>query len=101
MSHTIMNGFRPEVVPVYTILVNEFAILDGWFASVSTSTQPNRLYVHSTTSHRATRNIPSLLIEEYPQKTIFEYIDESGLSFRIYYQNMLMAEITKENNKSV
>ncbi|KAH9302086.1 hypothetical protein KI387_013669 [Taxus chinensis] len=88
MSHTVMNGFRPAVVPVYTSLVSEFAVFDRWFASVPASTQPNRLYVHSATSHGATSNIPKLLAAGYPQKTIFDSIDESGLSFGIYYQNI-------------
>jgi phospholipase C len=88
MSQTVMNGFRPEVVPVYNTLVNEFAVFDRWFASVPASTQPNRLYVHSATSHGATSNIPKLLADGYPQKTIFESIDESGLSFGIYYEDI-------------
>uniref|UniRef100_A0A0D6R088 Uncharacterized protein n=1 Tax=Araucaria cunninghamii TaxID=56994 RepID=A0A0D6R088_ARACU len=88
MPETVMNGFRPEVVPVYNTLVSEFAVFDRWFASVPASTQPNRLYVHSATSHGATSNIPKLLAEGYPQKTIFDSIDESGLSFGIYYQNI-------------
>eukprot|EP01018_Ginkgo_biloba_P016443 Gb_28042 [translate_table: standard] len=88
MSETVMNGFKPEVVSVYSTLVSEFAVFDRWFASVPASTQPNRLYVHSATSHGATSNIPKLLAQGYPQKTIFESIDESGLSFGIYYQNI-------------
>jgi len=88
MSQTVMNGFRPEVVPVYNTLVNEFAVFDRWFASMPASTQPNRLYVHSATSHGATSNIPKLLADGYPQKTIFESIDESGLSFGIYYEDI-------------
>eukprot|EP00253_Pinus_taeda_P023036 PITA_23036 len=87
MSQTIMNGFKPEDVSVYNTLVSEFAVFDRWFASGPALTQSNRLYVHSTTSHGATSNIPKLLANGYPQKTIFESIVESGLSFGIYYQN--------------
>ncbi|KAF9592217.1 hypothetical protein IFM89_012793 [Coptis chinensis] len=88
MSQSVMNGFDPDMVAVYKTLVQEFAVFDRWFASVPSSTQPNRLYVHSGTSHGATSNIPSLLIKGYPQKTIFDQIDEAGLSFGIYYQNI-------------
>lgn len=52
------------------------------------STQPNRLYVHSATSAGATSNIPALLIKGYPQRTIFENLDDAGISFGIYYQNI-------------
>ncbi|GLJ30699.1 hypothetical protein SUGI_0608300 [Cryptomeria japonica] len=86
MAETVMNGFKPESVPVYAALVKEFAVFDRWFASVPASTQPNRLFVHSATSHGATSNEAKKLIEGYPQKTIFESIHESGLDFGIYYQ---------------
>ncbi|KDP39583.1 hypothetical protein JCGZ_02603 [Jatropha curcas] len=86
MAETVMNGFKPESIPVYKELAMNFAICDRWFASIPTSTQPNRLYVHSATSHGATSNDTKLLAEGYPQKTIFESMDEAGLSFGIYYQ---------------
>eukprot|EP00253_Pinus_taeda_P000479 PITA_00479 len=86
MSATVMNGFRPQALPVYEALVSEYALFDRWFASVPASTQPNRLYVHSATSHGATSNDALKLIEGFPQKTIFESIAESGLDFGIYYQ---------------
>ncbi|MCI87388.1 non-specific phospholipase C4-like, partial [Trifolium medium] len=51
MTEAVMNGFKPDSVPIYKELVKEFAVCDRWFASVPASTQPNRLYVHSATSH--------------------------------------------------
>lgn len=56
MTEAVMNGFLPEMIAVYEALVSEFAVFDRWFASVPSSTQPNRLYVHSATSHGATSN---------------------------------------------
>lgn len=56
MTAAVMNGFRPDLLPVYAALVQEFAVFDRWFASVPSSTQPNRLFVHSATSHGATSN---------------------------------------------
>ncbi|KAI5055114.1 hypothetical protein GOP47_0030259 [Adiantum capillus-veneris] len=88
MSSTVMSGFRPEVIPVYTSLAQEFAICDCWFASVPASTQPNRLFVHSATSHGATSNNQASLAAGYPQRTIFDNIYDAGLSFGIYYQNV-------------
>nr|GMC89337.1 non-specific phospholipase C4-like [Ipomoea batatas] len=86
LSGAVMNGFLPEAVPVYKELVREFAVCDRWFASVPASTQPNRLFVHSATSHGATSNDTNKLIQGFPQKTIFESMDEAGYSFGIYYQ---------------
>ncbi|CAN1231882.1 Non-specific phospholipase C1 [Linum grandiflorum] len=83
-----MSGFHPSRIPVFTELANEFAVFDRWFASVPASTQPNRFYVHSATSHGATSNVRKDLIAGFPQKTIFDSLDESGLSFGIYYQSI-------------
>ncbi|KAJ8574442.1 hypothetical protein K7X08_026247 [Anisodus acutangulus] len=88
MPDQVMNGFQPDMVAVYKTLVSEFAVFDHWFASVPASTQPNRLYVHSGTSHGATSNIASLLAKGYPQRTIFENLDDAGINFGIYYQNI-------------
>ncbi|XP_059302329.1 non-specific phospholipase C4-like [Lycium ferocissimum] len=87
MAETVMNGFKPEVVPVYKELVTEFAVCDRWFASVPASTQPNRLFVHSATSHGLTSNDTKLLINGLPQKTIFDSMDEADYSFGVYYQD--------------
>ncbi|KAK4803384.1 hypothetical protein SAY86_003201 [Trapa natans] len=86
LAETVMNGFRPDRVPVFRELVAEFAVCDRWFASVPASTQPNRLFVHSATSHGATSNDNKKLVEGFPQRTIFESLEEAGLSFGIYYQ---------------
>ncbi|CAF2086835.1 BnaA01g34350D [Brassica napus] len=86
MSSAVMNGFKPDALAVYKELVQNFAICDRWFASVPASTQPNRLFVHSGTSHGASSNDRKLLIEGFPQKTIFESLDEAGFSFGIYHQ---------------
>ncbi|KAM1578225.1 non-specific phospholipase C3-like [Malus sylvestris] len=86
LAETVMSGFKPENVAVYRELVKEFAVCDRWFASIPASTQPNRQYVHSATSHGLTSNDTQKLIEGMPQKTIFESLDEEGFSFGIYYQ---------------
>ncbi|CAK7330637.1 unnamed protein product [Dovyalis caffra] len=88
MSRDVMNGFQPDMIAVYKTLASEFAVFDRWFASVPSSTQPNRLFVHSGTSAGATSNIPALLVKGYPQRTIFENLDDAGISWGIYYQNI-------------
>lgn len=86
MDEAVMNGFKPDLVPVYKELVTHFAVCDRWFASVPASTQPNRLYVHSATSHGLTGNDSDKLKAGMPQKTIFDSLHEAGYSFGIYYQ---------------
>ncbi|XP_020230449.1 non-specific phospholipase C2 [Cajanus cajan] len=88
MSHNVMNGFHPDMLPVYKTLVSHFAVFDRWFASVPASTQPNRLFVHSATSGGATSNVAAKLAAGYSQQTIFDSLYEAGLDFGIYYQNI-------------
>ncbi|KAJ4789934.1 Non-specific phospholipase C1 [Rhynchospora pubera] len=88
MVKAIMSAFDPSSVPVYAALADEFAVFDRWFASCPTSTQPNRLFVHSATAHGLSSNIRRYLVPGLPQKTIFDSIHEDGLSFGIYYQNI-------------
>ncbi|KAK9159051.1 hypothetical protein Scep_005625 [Stephania cephalantha] len=83
-----MSAFKPTLLPVYAQLADQFAVFDRWFASVPSSTQPNRFYVHSATSHGAQSNVRKDLIHGFPQKTIFDSLEESGMSFGIYYQNI-------------
>ncbi|GJR73668.1 non-specific phospholipase C3-like protein [Tanacetum coccineum] len=73
LSEVVMSGFEPDSLPVYKELISEFAVCD-------------RLYVHSATSYGATTNDNKSMIEGYPQKTIFESVEEGGHSFGIYYQ---------------
>lgn len=87
MDATVMNGFKPDLVPVYKELVTQFAVCDRWFASMPASTQPNRLYVHSATSHGLIGNDSKKLNAGMPQKTIFDSLDEANHSFGIYYQS--------------
>ncbi|XP_010258490.1 PREDICTED: non-specific phospholipase C4-like [Nelumbo nucifera] len=86
LSDTVMNGFRPEALPVYRELVSQFAVCDHWFSSAPTFTQPNRLFVHSATSHGLITNDVKKLVEGFPQKTIFDSLDEAGFTFGIYNQ---------------
>lgn len=88
LSKSVMSGFKPELLPVYTELANVFGVFDKWFASVPASTQPNRFYIHSATSHGAMSNVRKDLIHGFPQKTIFDVLDENDLTFGIYYQNI-------------
>jgi phospholipase C len=71
MSDAVMRGFNPADVAVYRELVSQFAVCDRWFASVPSSTQPNRLFVHSGTSGGATSNNPTYVLALHPTFTFF------------------------------
>ncbi|KAJ0053257.1 hypothetical protein Pint_01194 [Pistacia integerrima] len=88
LSETVMKGFRPESVPVYASLVQEFAVFDRWFSSIPGPTQPNRLFVYSGTSHGSTSHVKKLLALGYPQKTIFDSLHENHKDFGIYFRSI-------------
>ncbi|KAI4343599.1 hypothetical protein L6164_010933 [Bauhinia variegata] len=88
LSQTVMKGFKPESVPIYATLVREFAVFDRWFSSIPGPTQPNRLFVYSATSHGSTSHVKKQLAKGYPQKTIFDSLNENGMDFGIYFQNI-------------
>ena len=47
----IMEGFRPEKLPVLNALAQSFAVCDGWHASLPGPTFPNRLFAMGASSH--------------------------------------------------
>ncbi|MES1255397.1 MAG: alkaline phosphatase family protein [Acidobacteriota bacterium] len=49
-SRQIMYAFKPEKLPVLTTLAREFALFNGWFASVPGPTLCNRAFAHYGTS---------------------------------------------------
>ncbi|XP_047330490.1 non-specific phospholipase C6 [Impatiens glandulifera] len=88
LSQTVMKGFKPDSLPVYSNLVKEFAVFDRWFSSIPGPTQPNRLFVYSATSFGSTSHVKKQLLTGYPQQTIFDSLHENGHDFGIYFQNI-------------
>ncbi|CAN1121130.1 Non-specific phospholipase C6 [Linum perenne] len=83
-----MKGFSSDSLPIYSTLVNEFAVFDRWFSSIPGPTQPNRLFVYSATSQGSTSHVAKQLGLGYPQKTIFDSLHDEGKSFGVYFQNI-------------
>lgn len=85
---TIMKCFAPEHVPAISTLASEYAVYDGYFASVPGPTEPNRCYAMSATSHGMGNNDVNLMVRGMPQKTIFRQVEEMGLDYRIYMEQV-------------
>ncbi|GKV38356.1 hypothetical protein SLEP1_g46272 [Rubroshorea leprosula] len=77
MAKTVMNRFEPGRVLIYIELANEFAVFDRWFTSVLALTQPNLFYAYSTMSFGAMSNMRKDLIHGFPQKIIFDSLEEN------------------------
>lgn len=85
VANTVMKSFKPERIPVFTTLVQEFADFDRWFSALPGPTLPNRVFLHSATSHGATSNEWGKIVFGYPRKTVFYSLDDDGLDFNIYF----------------
>ncbi len=87
-AHRIMRCFSPERVPVLCTLARQYAICDRWFSSVPGPTLPNRSYMHSATSIGRVDMSPVWYDES---KTIYELLNENGLSGKIFYHDWSIA----------
>ena len=91
-----------DQLPVISFLAREYAIMDNFFASVPGPTWPNRLFALTGTSAGATEtgtwfnNTKGRL---YPQRTIFDSLEESSLSWKTYYHdlpwNLILESVVK------
>ena len=73
-------------LPYYYELAFQFGTSDRFFSSVLAPTIPNRMYLFTATSFGYVRPVspPS---GGFTQKTIFEALDDAGVSWRYYYQD--------------
>jgi phospholipase C len=82
----VMGYWDSSDLPYYYELAFNFATSDRWFSSLMSNTIPNRMYLFAATSfgHVRSATPPS---GGWPQKTIFDALDEAGVSWRYYYQD--------------
>ncbi|CAA2989219.1 non-specific phospholipase C3-like, partial [Olea europaea subsp. europaea] len=87
MANIVMNGFKPKSIPVYKEFVTEFAVCDQWFSSISTLTQPNRLFIHSSSSYGAMANDTKCLFKGTHRRPFLNQLKKmvSLLGFIISY----------------
>jgi phospholipase C len=84
----IMECYSPEQVSVISQLARNFAVSDRWFCSTPNQTLPNRAFVHAGTSMGRVNNQPESL---YDAPTIFEVLEETGHSWKVYNDGILMS----------
>lgn len=73
-------------LPFYYDIANKFAIGDRYFCSTLTQTFPNRYYLYAATSFGHVGNDFPLPIFQFEQKTIFDTLNEHGVTWK-YYKN--------------
>ena len=82
-SHNIMYYFAPDKLPVITRLAKQFALFNGWFASIPGPTICNRAFAHYGTSFGQV----GMDIFEWrgPYLSIYERVLLAGRTAKIYY----------------
>ncbi|MFH8249744.1 alkaline phosphatase family protein [Microbacterium sp. B2969] len=94
----IMGGFSPEQLPVLSTLAREFAVFDAWHAGVPSQTYCNRSFFHASTSHGFVTNEGgpgySKWLDASPASTIFNRLEDAGLSWRVYFDELQLVSLT-------
>jgi phospholipase C len=88
-AHRIMKCMRETSVPALSALAKGYAICDHWFASVPGPTFPNRAFVHAATSVGRVDMSPVGYVGI--PKTVYELLQERGVTARIYYSDSTLA----------
>jgi phospholipase C len=70
-------------LPYYYFMASNFATSDRWFSSLMSRTQPNRMYMMAATSAGHVYSLPPGS-PALPNKTIFELLQEHGISWKVY-----------------
>ena len=97
----IMNCFTPAVLPVLSTLAYHYAVCDHWFCSVPSQTLPNRAFVHAATSHGFVNNNPVYKWFFKTNDTIFNRLQEAGLSWQVYTDRLNLISLTELVNPSL
>jgi phospholipase C len=89
-------------VPVLSTLARNYAICDRWFGSVPCQTWPNRAFLHAGTSCGRVNNLDKADDDYTPPnpkyyntKTIFNYLQEIGVSWKVYNDATFLPSLTR------
>jgi phospholipase C len=90
----IMAGFNTEgQLPALYDLAKNFVVCDQWFSSLPGPTWPNRFFLHGASSNGLDHSPSSAEIAEwesvdgfrYPHGSIFDAMNEAGITWRLYH----------------
>ena len=82
-SRKIMYYFSPDKLPVLTTLARNFAVYNGWFASIPGPTICNRAFAHYGTSFGSVTMNPFEV--KKPFKSIYDRLLDAGRTVKLYY----------------
>ena len=90
-GHRTMGYYYQRDLPFYYKLYRTFAMSDRHFCGVLGPTFPNRHYLLAGTSFGHISNDFPTTTSEFSQPTIFNRLDDAGVSWRIYQSDIAFA----------
>jgi phospholipase C len=79
-----MGILPPAAAPMSAFLAEHYTLCDQWFAAIPTSTFPNRLM--AMCGDTVSDETVSTIVKD--QKTIYHYLTELGVRWRVYHQGL-------------
>ena len=90
MDKEVIHQFSPNEIPVKMKLAQEFALFDQYHTSFPGPSTPNHLYLMTGTNAGCTSTGEDFMCTKgmkYPQKTIFQSLQDAGHDWRYYYND--------------
>jgi phospholipase C len=94
-SHDIMYYFTPDKLPVLTTLATEFAVFNGWFASIPGPTICNRAFAHYGTSFGQVGMDVFYILD--PILSVYERLLKAGRTAKVYYYDQQSSSLEVVN----
>jgi phospholipase C len=83
-----MGYYDQDILNYYYYMASQFAISDRWFSPVSSKSTPNRIATVTGGTTQGITHDPfadDMITSPLNIKTIFQELDEAGVSWKIYY----------------
>ena len=94
-SQKIMYYFTPEKIPILTGLARNYALFNGWFASIPGPTLCNRAFAHYGTSFGEVGM--NLFYLNVPYLSIYERMLNAGRTSKLYYYDQQSSSLEVVN----
>ncbi len=88
-----MGYYNQNELPYYYTLYSTFAMSDRFFSSLPGPTYPNREYLVAGTSFGHIRNDQPVVSTEFAQPSLFNLLDDAGISWKIYYSQVTLNDV--------
>lgn len=94
----VMAYLTRQDVPFTFAWADAYTVCDAWFSSVMCGTWPNRLYSHSGTAMGKKNNSLPEDTTFFEQRTIWQALDEKGVSWKYYYSDLPYIAVFKDHS---